>query len=71
MPQQGNNPSQEWTMMWAMTKPINKVPIQPMNKTSTQPSSPATGMYTPTNNEHNATVVDNAEDGGLDEATGV
>ena len=54
-----------------MTQPINTSPIQPMDKASTQPSSPATGMYTPTNNEHTATVVDNDKDGGLDEATGV
>ena len=45
--------------------------MQPMNMEATQPYVPAMFMYTLSNNEHNATVVDNNKDGGLDEAPGI
>ena len=54
-----------------MTQPINTVPIQPMTKDKTQPSSPAAVMYTPEYIEHNVTVVDNYEYVGMDEAPGI
>ena len=54
-----------------MTQPIKTAPNQPMKKVSTQPSVHAAGMYTPSNNEHNVTVVGNTEYGGLDEAPGI
>ena len=71
IPQQGNNPLHEWIMMWDMKQPSKSAPMQPMKKVATQISAPAADMYTPSNNGHKATVVDNAEDGGLDEAPGI
>ena len=71
IPQQGNNPPHEWIIIWDMKQPIKTKPMQPMKKEATKPSAPAAGMYTPSNNGHNTTVVDNAEDGGLDEAPGI
>ena len=40
-----------------------------MKKAPMQPSAPNAVMYTPDNNQTNVNVVDNAEDGGLDETT--
>ena len=40
IPQQGNNPPQEWIMTGAMMQPIKIAPIQPMKKVATQPSAP-------------------------------
>ena len=54
-----------------MKQPIKTAPIQPMKKEATQTSAPDADMYTPSNNGHKATVVDNAEYGGLDEAPGI
>ena len=69
--QQGNNPPHECIMMWDVKQPIKTAPMQPMKNEATKTSAPDAGMYTPSNNRHNATVVDNVGDGGLDEAPGI
>ena len=44
IPQQGNNPPQDWIMTGDMMQPIKIAPIQPMKKVATQPYAHAVVM---------------------------